>query len=114
MKPSAEDRRLATEDRLRAALAARAALVTHRDLRRGAPPQGHSWGMRRVRRVAFAALGTAAAVAAVWLLVLLPGSPPAPAPAPAPPARAPGISEPVPAIPARPADQSGPSGADSR
>ncbi|MFD4763312.1 hypothetical protein ACFWOJ_32025 [Streptomyces sp. NPDC058439] len=112
MKPSAEDRRLATEDRLRAALAARAVLVTHRDLRRDAPPQGHSWGVRRVRRVAFAALGTAAAVAAVWLLVLLPGS--SPAPAPAPPARAPGISEPVPATPARPANQSGPSGADSR
>ncbi|WP_406496473.1 hypothetical protein OG936_20365 [Streptomyces sp. NBC_00846] len=109
MKPSAEDRRLATEDRLRAALAARAVLVTHRDLRRDAPPQGRSWGVRRVRRVAFAALGVAAAVVAVCLLVLLPGS--LLDPAPAPPARAPGIGEPVPATPARPA---GPSGADSR
>ncbi|MFI6728315.1 hypothetical protein NRF20_19385 [Streptomyces sp. R-74717] len=109
MKPNAEDRRLATEDRLRAALAARAALVAHRDLCRYAPPQGRSWGVHRVRRVAFAALGVAAAVVAVCLLVLLPGSPLDPAPAP--PARAPGIDEPLPATPARPV---GPSGADPR
>ncbi|MEE1807472.1 hypothetical protein [Streptomyces sp. BE133] len=109
MKPNAGDRRLATEDRLRAALAARAALVTHRDLCRNAPPRGRSWGVRRVRRVAFAALGVAAAVVAVCLLVLLPGS--LLDPAPVPPARSPGISEPVPATPARPV---GPSGADPR
>lgn len=107
MKPNAEDRRLATEDRLRAALAARAALVTHRDLRRDAPPQGRSWGVRRVRRMAFAALGVAAAVVTVCLLVLLPGSPLDPAPVP--PARPPGINEPVPATSPRPV---GPSGAD--
>ncbi|MDH6575014.1 hypothetical protein [Kitasatospora sp. MAP5-34] len=100
MRPSTEDRRSATEDRLRAALAARAVLVTYRDLRHDVPPQGRSWGVRRVRRVAFAALGAAAAVAAVCLLVLLPGS--APDPAPARPAGTPGISGPSPSTPARP------------
>ncbi|MDJ0344449.1 hypothetical protein QMK19_20945 [Streptomyces sp. H10-C2] len=104
MKPDAEDRRIATEDRLRAALAARAALVTHRDLCRDAPPQGRSWGVRRVRRVAFAALGAAAAVVAVCLLVLLPGRPLDPAPVP--PARTPGISEPPPSTPTRPVSPS--------
>ncbi|MFI8438850.1 hypothetical protein ACIGJO_34995 [Streptomyces sp. NPDC079020] len=105
MKPNAEDRHLATEDRLRAALAARAALVTHRDLRRAAPPQGRSWGVRRVRRVVLTALGVAAAVVAVCLLVLLPGSPLDPAPVP--PARPPGINEPLPASSALPVDPSG-------
>ncbi|WP_406505142.1 hypothetical protein [Streptomyces sp. NBC_00212] len=93
MKPNAEDRRFATDDRVRAALLARGALVTHADLRRDVPPQGRSWGVRRVRRVAFAALGVAAAVVAVCLLVL-PGNPLDPAPAP--PARTPGINEPPP------------------
>ncbi|MFJ3710897.1 hypothetical protein OG204_23690 [Streptomyces sp. NBC_01387] len=92
MRPTAEDRRSATEDRLRAALAARAALVTYGDLRRGAPPQGRSWGVRRVRRTGFAVLGAAAAVVAVCLLVLLPGSPLNPAPAP--PAHAPRVTDP--------------------
>ncbi|MDH6130333.1 hypothetical protein [Kitasatospora sp. GP82] len=109
MKPNAEDRRIATEDRLRAALAARAALVTHRDLCRDVPPQGRSWGVRRVHRVAFAALGVAAAVVAVCLLVLLPGNPPDQAPAR--PAGTPGISEPPPSTPTR---QVGPSDADPR
>ncbi|MFI6051458.1 hypothetical protein ACIBCO_15385 [Streptomyces violascens] len=90
MKPKTEDRRFATDDRVRAALLARGTLVTHTDLRRASPPQGRSWGVRRVRRVALAALGVAAAVAAVCLLVL-PGNPLDPAPAP--PARTPGISE---------------------
>ncbi|MGK4582334.1 hypothetical protein [Kitasatospora sp. HPMI-4] len=107
MKPDAEDRRSATEDRLRAALAARAALVTHRDLCRDAPPQGRDWGVRRVRGVAFAALGVAAAVVALCLLVLLPGSPRDPAPTP--PAGTPGITEPSPSTPVRPV---GPSAAD--
>ncbi|MDH6116171.1 hypothetical protein ABH930_001966 [Kitasatospora sp. GAS204A] len=98
MKPTAEDRRSATEDRLRAALAARAALVTHRDLRHDAPPQGRSWGVRRVRGVAFAVLGAAAAVAAGCLL--LPGNPPDPAPLL--PAGTPGISGPSPSAPASP------------
>ncbi|MFI6688306.1 hypothetical protein [Streptomyces sp. NPDC050485] len=95
MNPNAEDRRFATDDRVRAALAARGALVTHSDLRRDDPPQGRSWGVARVRRVAFAALGVAATVVAVCLLV--PGSPLNPAPAP--PAHAPGISEPPPSTP---------------
>ncbi|MGE7436108.1 hypothetical protein [Kitasatospora sp. NPDC001175] len=104
MNPDAEDRRPATEDRLRAALAARAALVTHHDLRHDAPPQGRSWGVHRARRVALAALGVAAAVVAVCLLVLLPGSPLDPAPAP--PAGTPGITEPPPSAPPRPASPS--------
>ncbi|GGP33390.1 hypothetical protein [Streptomyces melanogenes] len=105
MKPLAEDGRSATEDRVRAALAARAALVTHRDLSHEAPPQGRSWGVRRVRRVAFAALGVAAAAVTVCLLVL-PGGP---APAQAPPAGTPGITE-----PSTPTDPVDPSGADPR
>ncbi|MFF7778500.1 hypothetical protein ACFZCG_29290 [Streptomyces tanashiensis] len=103
------------EERLRAALAARAALVTYRDLRRDAPPQGRRWGTHRVRAVAFAVLGAAAAVAAVCALALLPGrtatpdpvlparspspahtgAPAVPTPAPAPPA-APSVSAPRP------------------
>ncbi|MFJ9212779.1 hypothetical protein [Streptomyces sp. NPDC102264] len=97
MKQDAEDRRLATEDRLRAALAARAALVTHRDLRHDAPPQGRAWSMRRVRGVALAGLGVAAAVVAIYLSALLPGGPREPAPVP--PARTPGITEPSAATP---------------
>ncbi|MFE4332218.1 hypothetical protein ACFRQM_23185 [Streptomyces sp. NPDC056831] len=97
---------LPTEDRLRTAPAARTALVTHRDLCRYAPPQGRSRGVHQVRRVAFAALGVAAAVVAVCLLVLLPGS--LLDPAPAPPARAPGINEPLPAMPARPVGRTRP------
>ncbi|OAR22629.1 hypothetical protein A8W25_23770 [Streptomyces sp. ERV7] len=89
MKPLAQEDRFPAEDRVRAALAARASLVTHHDLSHEAPPQGRSWGVRRVRRVALAALGAAAAVVAVCLLVL-PGGPAAPAPTP--PAR-PGVSE---------------------
>ncbi|MER7949013.1 hypothetical protein ABTY59_16655 [Streptomyces sp. NPDC096079] len=101
------------EERLRAALAARAALVTHRDLRRGAPPRGRRRGTRQVRAIALAVLGTAAAVAAVCVLALLPdgskgpdpvlpartpshvGTPPPPTPAPAPPG-APSVSWPRP------------------
>ncbi|WP_329127145.1 hypothetical protein [Streptomyces sp. NBC_01465] len=79
------------EERLQEALAARAARVTYGGLRRDAPPQGRSWGMRRVRIAAFAALGAVAAAAAVCLLVL-PGGPLDPAPVP--PARTPGVSEP--------------------
>ncbi|MFD9487245.1 hypothetical protein ACFWBX_25400 [Streptomyces sp. NPDC059991] len=108
MKPLAEDRRSAAEDRVRAALAARASLVTHHDLSHEAPPQGRSWGVRRVRGVAFAALGVAAAVVAVCLLVL-PGGPLAPAPAP--PAHAPGISE---RPPSTPTDPVAPSAVDPR
>ncbi|MGW4705887.1 hypothetical protein [Streptomyces sp. NPDC004285] len=101
------------EERLRAALAARAGLVTHRDLRRAEPPRGRRWGTRRVRAVASVVLGAAAAVAAVCVLTLLPdgaatpdpvlpartpaptGTPPVPTPAPAPPA-APSVTSPRP------------------
>ncbi|MEU5434166.1 hypothetical protein AB0G73_12420 [Streptomyces sp. NPDC020719] len=83
------------DERVRAALAARAALVTHHDLRRDAPPQGRSWGVRRVRRVAYAVVGAAAAVTAAVYLLVLPGG----SPAPAPPAHAPGITEPAPSTP---------------
>ncbi|MFD7223440.1 hypothetical protein ACFV9P_20845 [Streptomyces sp. NPDC059892] len=106
MKQDADDRRLATEDRLRAALAARAALVTHRDLRPEAPPQGRGWSVRRVRGVALAGLGVAAAVVAIYLTALLPGGPREPAPVP--PARTPGITEPsaaTPEVEVRPGEQ---------
>ncbi|MET9723270.1 hypothetical protein [Streptomyces zaomyceticus] len=96
MRPHAEDRPTATEERLRAAFAARAALVTPRDLRRAAPPRGRSRGLRRVRGIALAGLGAAAAVAAAYVLVLLPGGPSAPPPAP--PAGSPGVHD-SPAVP---------------
>ncbi|WP_406058964.1 hypothetical protein OG462_18660 [Streptomyces sp. NBC_01077] len=104
MRPHAEGRQdplTVTEERLRAAFAARAALVTYRDLRHDEPPQGRSRGLRRVRGLAFASLGAVAAVAAAYLLVVLvPGS--TVAPTPAPPARPPGISKspvtPTPAV----------------
>ncbi|MFB7742000.1 hypothetical protein [Streptomyces sp. NPDC056132] len=75
MMPNTDDRRFATDGRVRAALLARSALVTHADLRRDPPPQGSTRGVRRVRRLAFAALGVAAAVVAVCLLALLPADP---------------------------------------
>ncbi|MFB7240480.1 hypothetical protein ACFCXK_37540 [Streptomyces sp. NPDC056269] len=93
MRPRAEDPRTVTEERLRAAFAARAALVTYRDLRRDEPPEGRSWGLRRVRGVAFASLGAvaaAAAAAAAYLLLLVPAG--TVSPTPAPPARPPGVS----------------------
>ncbi len=97
-----------TEERLRAALAARAAQVTYPMLRRAEPPRGRTWGARRVRAVAYAVVG-AAAVLAVFLLVLLPGSlldrspvppahpprvvePPLPAPTPVLPGPAPALT----------------------
>ncbi|WP_395360975.1 hypothetical protein ACHGLA_14655 [Streptomyces sp. YH02] len=94
MRPRAEDPLTVTEERLRAAFAARAALVTYRDLRRDEPPEGRGWGLRRVRGVAFASLGAvaaAAAVAAAYLLFLVPSG--TVSPTPAPPARPPGVSE---------------------
>ncbi|MCX5226667.1 hypothetical protein [Streptomyces sp. NBC_00233] len=94
MRPRAEDPLTVTEERLRAAFAARAALVTYRDLRRDEPPEGRSWGLRRVRGVAFASLGTvaaAAAVAAAYLFFLVPAG--TLSPTPAPPARPPGVSK---------------------
>ncbi|MFF5921869.1 hypothetical protein ACFY8C_26490 [Streptomyces flavochromogenes] len=94
MRPRAEDPLTVTEERLRAAFAARAALVTYRDLRRDEPPEGRSWGLRRVRGIAFASLGAvaaAAAVAAAYLLFLVPAG--TVSPTPAPPARPPGVGE---------------------
>ncbi len=104
MKPNAEDRRSATEDRLRAALAARAGLVTHRDLRHDVPPQGRGWGVRRVQLVAFAVLGAAAAVLAVCLLVALPGGPSDRTPVQ--PAGTPGVSAPPTSTPTTPVGSS--------
>ncbi|MFB6837076.1 hypothetical protein [Streptomyces sp. NPDC056361] len=83
-----------TEARLRAALVARASLVTPRDLRPAAPPRGRAWGTRRVYGLALAALGAAVAAVAVHVFVLAPGAPVNPAPAP--PARTPAVTEPVP------------------
>ncbi|RSS51422.1 hypothetical protein [Streptomyces sp. WAC01280] len=96
--PPAEDRHATTETRLRAALTARAAQITHQDLRREDPPQGRGWTLRALRGPGLAALAAAASVAAVCLLYLFPGSPLAPAPAP--PARPPGITDPTPPTPA--------------
>ncbi|MFD3665658.1 hypothetical protein ACFWVF_34485 [Streptomyces sp. NPDC058659] len=96
--PSAEDRHAATETRLRAALTARAAQITHRDLRREDPPSGRAWSVRALRGPGLAALAAAATVAAVCLLYLLPGRPLSPAPVQ--PARSPGISDPAPPTPA--------------
>ncbi|MEU7019690.1 hypothetical protein ABZ990_03390 [Streptomyces sp. NPDC046203] len=98
MTPDTEHRRSGsgsgTEERLRAALAARAGLVTYRDLRHDAPPRGRSWGTHRIRRVAvtFTVLGAAVAAVAAGVLALSPGTPPAPAPVL--PAGTPGTGEP--------------------
>lgn len=93
------------EERLRAALTARAALVTYHELRRAEPPQGRATGTRRVRALAFAGLGAAGAVAAAYLLGAFPGG--LLDPAPAPPARPPGIVE-RPTITPTPATTPGP------
>ncbi|MFD0155153.1 hypothetical protein ACWGQ4_29920 [Streptomyces sp. NPDC055721] len=92
--PPAEDRRATTEIRLRAALTARAARITHQDLRREDPPRGRARTVRALRGPGLAALAAAAAVAAVCLLYLFPGS--SLAPAPVPPARPPGVTDPAP------------------
>ncbi|MCX5391227.1 hypothetical protein [Streptomyces sp. NBC_00094] len=92
--PPAEDRHATTETRLRAALTARAALVTHQDLRRENPPQGRARTARALYGPGLAALAAAAAVAAVCVLYLLPGG--LLAPAPVQPARPPGITDPAP------------------
>ncbi|MEU5917281.1 hypothetical protein [Streptomyces sp. NPDC047141] len=84
------------EERLRAALAARAALVGHRDLRRADPPRGRRWGTHRIRAVASVVLGAAAAVAAVCVLALLPGA--RTAPDPVGPARTPARTD-APVVP---------------
>jgi hypothetical protein len=107
MSGTAEDRQGTTEDRLREALAARASLVTHRDLSPGSPPLGRTWGTRRIRRTVTALVGAAAAVVAGCLL-LLPGGPFDPAPVP--PARSPEVTGPPAPGPADPLpSQVGPS-----
>ncbi|MFF8838350.1 hypothetical protein [Streptomyces sp. NPDC015130] len=80
-----------TEDRLRAALTARAAQVTHHDLRRELPPHGRVRGLRVWYGRVLAALAVAATVGAVCLLALLPDGP----------------SNPVPVLPARPPEVTG-------
>ncbi|MEU3747955.1 MULTISPECIES: hypothetical protein [Streptomyces] len=70
--PPTEDRHATTEARLRAALTARAAQVTHHDLRREPPPRGRARSVRGLYGRGLAALAVAAAVAAVCLLALRP------------------------------------------
>ncbi|MBU3865000.1 hypothetical protein KN815_13220 [Streptomyces sp. 4503] len=62
------------EDRLRAALDARARLIDAHELSPYRPPTGPAWGTRRIRRVVSAVAVAAAAAAAVAFL-LLSGSP---------------------------------------
>ncbi|WP_405538228.1 hypothetical protein [Streptomyces antimycoticus] len=83
------------EDRLRAALDARARLIDVHELSPYRPPTGPAWGARRIRRVA-SAVAVAAAAAAVAFL-LLSGSPERPHPAP--PARDPRTSPPATSVP---------------
>ncbi|MFE0652869.1 hypothetical protein ACFVZH_30280 [Streptomyces sp. NPDC059534] len=88
--------RPATEDRLRAALTARASLLTPHDLRPAAPPGGRTWGTRRVHG---AVLAAAVAAAVAVLLTLVPTGTPTTS---VPPARNPSRST-APAPPATPA-----------
>ncbi|MEU1949129.1 hypothetical protein ACFW95_22190 [Streptomyces sp. NPDC059474] len=69
------------EDRLRAALDARARLIGAHELSPYRPPTGPAWGTRRIRRVVSAVAVAAAAAAAVAFL-LLSGSPEDNRPAP--------------------------------
>ncbi|GAA0933967.1 MULTISPECIES: hypothetical protein [Streptomyces violaceusniger group] len=85
-----------TEERLRAALDARARLIDAHDLSPYRPPTGPVWGTRRIRRVVSAVAVTVAAAAAVAFL-LLSGSPERPHPAP--PARDPRTSPPATSVP---------------
>ncbi|GAA2077622.1 hypothetical protein GCM10009801_33840 [Streptomyces albiaxialis] len=64
--------RRGVEERLRAALDARAGLITPQSLPPGAPPGARRWGARHVRRTALAVAGAALATLALCLL-LLPG-----------------------------------------
>ncbi|CDR09703.1 hypothetical protein [Streptomyces iranensis] len=84
------------EERLRAALDARARLIDAHDLSPYRPPNGPAWGARRIRRVVSAVAVTVAAAAAVAFL-LLSGSPERPHPAP--PARDPRPSPPATSVP---------------
>ncbi|MFH9432205.1 hypothetical protein ACH4JZ_28455 [Streptomyces sp. NPDC017615] len=81
------------EDRLRAALEARARLISAHDLSPARPPAGRTWGTRRVRRVLPVAVAAAAA-AAVVVLLLTSNTPDHSRPAP--PAR---HSSPTPTVP---------------
>ncbi|GAA0896418.1 MULTISPECIES: hypothetical protein [Streptomyces violaceusniger group] len=85
-----------TEERLRAALDARARLIDAHDLSPYRPPTGPAWGTRRIRRVVSAVAVTVAAAAAVAFL-LLSGSPERPHPTP--PARDPRTSPPATSVP---------------
>ncbi|MGA6157780.1 hypothetical protein ACPEIC_31010 [Stenotrophomonas sp. NPDC087984] len=84
------------EDRLRAALDARARLIDAHELSPYRPPTGPAWGTRRIRRVVSAVAVAAAAAAAVAFL-LLSGSPEDNRPAP--PARDPRTSPPATSVP---------------
>ncbi|AQW50913.1 hypothetical protein ACIQPP_20530 [Streptomyces violaceusniger] len=84
------------EDRLRAALDARARLIDAHELSPYRPPTGPAWGTRRIRRVV-SAIAVAAAAAAAVAFLLLSGSPEDNRPAP--PARDPRTSPPTTSAP---------------
>ncbi|GAA1671378.1 hypothetical protein [Streptomyces yatensis] len=84
------------EERLRAALDARARLIDAHELSPYRPPTGPAWGTRRIRRVASTVAVAAAAAAAVAFL-LLSGSPEDHRPTP--PARDPRTSPPATSVP---------------
>ncbi|MFG3255730.1 hypothetical protein [Streptomyces sp. NPDC048172] len=63
-------RRPGVEERLRAALDARADLITPQSLPPGAPPAARRWGTRHVRRTVLAVTGAVLATLALCLLLL--------------------------------------------
>jgi hypothetical protein len=100
------------EERLRAALDARARLISAHDLSPARPPAGRAWGTRRIRRGGSALAGTAA-VAATLAFLLLSGPPERSHPTP--PARDPRITDtPVPAVPSPAAPHTQPSNPEPR
>ncbi|MEW1773191.1 hypothetical protein [Streptomyces sp. NPDC086777] len=66
--------RTPVEERLRAALEARAQLLSAHDLSPARPPAGRAWGTRRIRRVLSVAVAAAAVAAAAVILVLSSGT----------------------------------------
>lgn len=87
--------RVAVEDRLRAALDARAEQIAPHGLGPARPPAGPRRGIRWVSRGAFAVVAVAAVAVTVWV-VLLPGGALRPhhVPPAQPPARHPGVENP--------------------
>ncbi|OPF74055.1 hypothetical protein VT50_0227260 [Streptomyces antioxidans] len=93
------------EERLRAALDARARLIDAHDVSPYQPPSGPTWGVRRIRRVVSAVAVTVAAAAAVAFL-LLSGNPERPHPTP--PAHDPRTSPPATSAPSTPTSKPSP------